>query len=117
MCGAFGLYALQFLVTPEKLVTDHFDTTVTPSLKFWVRGTAVPTAVAVYGLMNLGASGSPHPRSLLSPALAPLTHTDHRTTRGRAEGDAATKGCLALSAGVGLLYPWNAKASAGAGRV
>ena len=78
VCSVFGIYGLQFLVAPGKIVTDHQDVAMTPALEFWVRGTAVPMAVAVYGLMNL-------------------------------EGDAATKGCLALSAGCGLLYPWNAK--------
>ena len=52
-----------------------------------------------------------------SQALFSHPHADHRATRARAEGDAATKGCLALSAGCGLLYPWNAKASAGADRL
>jgi len=27
------------LLTPGKMVTDHFDTPATPMLKFWIRGT------------------------------------------------------------------------------
>ena len=26
------------LLTPGKMVTDHFDTPATPMLKFWIRG-------------------------------------------------------------------------------
>lgn len=33
--GTFGLYGLQMLFTPAKMVTDHFETPATPMLKFW----------------------------------------------------------------------------------
>ena len=44
----FGVYALQMLLVPGKMVTDHFDAPATPLLKFWIRGESVPMLLLLY---------------------------------------------------------------------
>eukprot|EP00501_MAST-03F_sp_TOSAG23-6_P000044 GSMAST32.ASY1.ANO1.45.1 assembled CDS len=56
--GTFGLYGLQMLFTPAKMVTDHFETPATPMLKFWIRGQSVSLLALCYSM------------TLLPPAVA-----------------------------------------------
>ena len=46
--GAYGVYAVQMLFTPEKMVTDHFDSPATPMTTFWIRGHAVTIGALCY---------------------------------------------------------------------
>ena len=48
---AFGAYAAQMLVVPNKMVTDHFNAPATPLLNFWIRGQAVSLAGMIF-LLN-----------------------------------------------------------------
>ena len=51
--AVFGLYALQFLVVPQNMVTDHFDAEPTPMLKFWLRGQSVSLGGLCYAVTQL----------------------------------------------------------------
>ncbi|XRB20476.1 hypothetical protein RI054_24g103230 [Pseudoscourfieldia marina] len=48
---AFGAYAAQMLVVPNKMVTDHFNAPATPMLNFWIRGQAVSLGAMIF-LLN-----------------------------------------------------------------
>lgn len=37
----FGIYGVQMLAVPAKMITDHFEAPATPLLTFWVRGQSV----------------------------------------------------------------------------
>jgi len=51
--AVFGLYALQMLAVPGKMVTDHFETESTPMLDFWIRGQSVSLGGLCYALTLL----------------------------------------------------------------
>jgi len=51
--GIFGLYGLQMLAVPGKMVTDHFDAPATPLLKFWIRGESVSMLGLCYAVSLL----------------------------------------------------------------
>ena len=51
--ACFGMYGLQMLCLPEKMVTDHFDAPATPLLKFWIRGEAVSVLGMVYAISQV----------------------------------------------------------------
>ena len=50
-CVIMGMYGLQMLAVPAKMVTDHFDAPATPLLQFWIRGSscAFLTSVPMHG--------------------------------------------------------------------
>ena len=64
VCAAFGMYALQMLFIPSKIVLDHFDTSFTPMIEFWVRGSAVGFMIAIAAILKLPTSDA-HPLALL----------------------------------------------------
>jgi len=76
--GIFGVYAAQSLITPAKMVTEHWDMKSTPAMEFWIRGLSVPMLATCYLMMQVPTA-------------------------------VAVKVALACSAGIGILYPWNAK--------
>ena len=43
-----GMYGLQMLAVPAKMVTDHFDAPATPLLQFWIRGSSCAFLTIVY---------------------------------------------------------------------
>ena len=51
--GCFGLYGLQMLAVPGKMVTDHFEAPVTTLLKFWIRGQSVSLLGLCYCVSQL----------------------------------------------------------------
>jgi len=51
--AVFGLYAVQMLALPGKMVTDHFETASTPMLEFWIRGQSVSLGGLCYALTLL----------------------------------------------------------------
>lgn len=51
--GIFGLYGLQMLAMPAKMVTDHFDAPATPLLTFWIRGQSVSLLGLCYTVTKL----------------------------------------------------------------
>ena len=77
--AAFGLYALQFLVTPAKIVTDHFDAQPDKMMEFWIRGHAATMIPLLYVLFQTSSTELAH------------------------------KAALTWVLGIGILYPWNAK--------
>ena len=74
-----GMYGLQMLAVPAKMVTDHFDAPATPLLQFWIRGSSCAFLTIVY---------------LVKFKLAT---------------EDAVPVALAMSVACGALYPWNAK--------
>ena len=50
-----GLYAVQMLAMPDKMVTMHFDMPSNPMLEFWIRG----TSVSFFALLHCFFSSSP----------------------------------------------------------
>merc|ERR1712167_251624 len=56
--------ALQMLFIPSKIVLDHFDTSFTPMIEFWVRGSAVGFMIAIAAILKLPTSDA-HPLALL----------------------------------------------------
>ena len=74
----FGVYGVQMLLVPQKMVTDHFDAAPTKYTDFWIRGQSATLASLIYCLQNM-------------------------------EAKAAAKAMLLLSAGIAVLYPFNAK--------
>jgi hypothetical protein len=48
-----GMYGLQMLFMPSKIVQDHFDAPFTPMLEFWVRGTATFLMTAIAAILQL----------------------------------------------------------------
>ena len=46
----FGVYAVQMLLIPGQMVTDHWDMPSTPGMEFWIRGHAI-SVFAACGLM------------------------------------------------------------------
>ena len=77
--GCFGMYGLQMLFMPDKMVTDHFDAPATPLMKFWIRGQSVSILAMCYAIQQI---------------------PDVKTQ--------VTIGAIS-SLAVGILYPWNAK--------
>ena len=63
-CDPQGMYALQMLFIPSKIVLDHFDTSFTPMIEFWVRGSAVGFMIAIAAILELPTSDA-HPLALL----------------------------------------------------
>ena len=47
-CAVMGMYGLQMLAVPAKMVTDHFDAPATPLLQFWIRGSSCAFLTIVY---------------------------------------------------------------------
>lgn len=43
-----SFYAVQMLLTPAKMVTDHFSAPTTPMLEFFIRGSSGPLATMIY---------------------------------------------------------------------
>ena len=78
-CVVMGMYGLQMLAVPAKMVTDHFDAPATPLLQFWIRGSSCAFLTIVY---------------LVKFKLAT---------------EDAVPVALAMSVACGALYPWNAK--------
>ena len=78
-CVVMGMYGLQMLAVPAKMVTDHFDAPATPLLQFWIRGSSCAFLTVVY---------------LVKFKLAT---------------EDAVPVALAMSVACGALYPWNAK--------
>ncbi len=78
-CVIMGMYGLQMLAVPAKMVTDHFDAPATPLLQFWIRGSSCAFLTIVY---------------LVKFKLAT---------------EDAVPVALAMSVACGALYPWNAK--------
>lgn len=46
--GIFGVYAVQMLLIPGNMVTDHWDMPSTPAMEFWIRGHAVSMFACCY---------------------------------------------------------------------
>ena len=46
----FGMYGVQMLFFPSRMVTDHFESPPTPLLTFWIRGSSVTFLMLVYTL-------------------------------------------------------------------
>merc|ERR1711935_183896 len=78
-CGVMGMYGLQMLLVPGKMVTDHFDAPATPMVQFWIRGSSSAFLTIVYLF------------------LFKLSTED------------AVPVATAMSFVVGAVYPWNAK--------
>ena len=78
-CVVMGMYGLQMLAVPAKMVTDHFDAPATPLLQFWIRGSSCAFLGLVYTLYT---------KVPVAEALPIAT---------------------AVSFACGALYPWNAK--------
>ena len=51
-----GGYALQMLLVPAKMVTDHFDAPVTPLLEFWIRGSSAAFFAVVYCITKMSTA-------------------------------------------------------------
>jgi hypothetical protein len=51
--GVFGLYALQMLAMPGKMVTDHFEAEATALTNFWIRGESVSLFALCYAVTQL----------------------------------------------------------------
>ncbi|KAJ1456638.1 hypothetical protein M885DRAFT_410904, partial [Pelagophyceae sp. CCMP2097] len=78
--AAFAAYALEMLLVPGKLVSDHFAEEPTAMVQFWIRG---------------------HSASIL--ALLALANAASTPTQ------LAVKVLTAYSFAAGAVYPWNAK--------
>lgn len=52
-CGIMGLYGVQMLATPAKMVTDHFNMKSSPLLEFWIRGESVAIVAMCFLLKNV----------------------------------------------------------------
>ncbi|KAJ1454367.1 hypothetical protein M885DRAFT_417731, partial [Pelagophyceae sp. CCMP2097] len=77
---AFAVYALQMLLVPSKLVSDHFTEQSTDMVNFWIRGQSASILAA------LVLANNPSTPTLL-----------------------AVKVMTGYSFAVGVLCPWNAK--------
>ena len=44
----FGVYSLQMLLIPAKMITDHFNATADQMTQFWIRGTSVFSFALLY---------------------------------------------------------------------
>ena len=51
--GVMGVYGLQMLCVPQKMVTDHFDAPATPLLQFWIRGASTGFLGFIYVLTKV----------------------------------------------------------------
>merc|ERR1712159_905634 len=53
-CSAvFGIYALQMLLVPAKMITDHFNASADQMTQFWIRGSACAFALAIWAMRQL----------------------------------------------------------------
>ena len=53
-CSAvFGIYALQMLLVPAKMITDHFNASADQMTQFWIRGSASGFALAIWAMRQL----------------------------------------------------------------
>ncbi|KAJ1480051.1 hypothetical protein T484DRAFT_1627637, partial [Baffinella frigidus] len=72
-------YALQMLLIPSRMMTDHFSGSSSPMLEFWIRGSSSAAMfTTAYALMKLPS-------------------------------EEAHKLALAWVVATGVIYPWNAK--------
>ena len=53
-CSAvFGIYTLQMLLVPAKMITDHFNASADQMTQFWIRGSACGFAAAIWAMRQL----------------------------------------------------------------
>ena len=55
-CLVFTVYALQMLLVPAKMVTDHFHATADQMTQFWIRGSGCAWAAVVWAARQLDAT-------------------------------------------------------------
>ena len=48
-----GVYALQMLLVPAKMITDHFNASADQLTQFWIRGSSVGFGGLVYAVQQL----------------------------------------------------------------
>jgi hypothetical protein len=65
-------YAAQMLLTPAKMLTDHFDAPATPMVKFWIRGQSAGWAAIIYCLYKLDTPEAVKVATALSIAIGVL---------------------------------------------
>ena len=51
--AVMGVYALQMLLVPAKMITDHFNASADQLTQFWIRGSSVAFAGLVYAVRQL----------------------------------------------------------------
>ena len=51
--AVMGVYALQMLLVPAKMITDHFNAAADQLTQFWIRGSAVGFFGMVYAVRTL----------------------------------------------------------------
>ena len=60
-CSAvFGLYTLQMLLVPAKMITDHFNASADQMTQFWIRGSACGFAAAIWAMRQLPVATGVH---------------------------------------------------------
>ena len=55
-CLVFTVYALQMLLVPAKMVTDHFHATADQMTQFWIRGSGCAWAAVVWAARQMDAT-------------------------------------------------------------
>eukprot|EP00793_Prasinoderma_coloniale_P003626 PRCOL_00003001-RA len=68
----FGIYGVQMLAVPAKMITDHFEAPATPLLTFWVRGQSVSLLGLIYCVSKLNTEAALPICAACSAAIAVL---------------------------------------------
>jgi hypothetical protein len=70
--AVMGMYGLQMLAVPGKMITDHFEAPATPLLKFWIRGSSVGFLGLVYCLQQMPTADAVKVATVASAATGML---------------------------------------------
>ena len=55
-CSVYTVYALQMLLVPAKMVTDHFHATADQMTQFWIRGSGCAWAAVIWAARQMDAT-------------------------------------------------------------